>query len=426
MEDDRAEVEGTPGTAGAAQPPEPDLPGPFAVGRYARELRQFLRDRPRLKLSGEVVNLGSGRGGHAYFELRDSDGAVPCAMWASDVERMRLADGALRDGVEVVIAGGPDFYAGSGSSSPRFSFRVDYLRLAGEGDLMAKLAALRKELRAEGLFEPQKRLPRPRLPRRIGVVTAEAGAARRDLVAGLERRGWRGTIVWGFAPVQDRHAAPRIIRAIQDLAAVGDVEAIVVCRGGGSLADLWAFCDETLCRTVALLAVPVISAVGHEVDSTLIDDVAAIACSTPTHAAEAVVPLDCDAARAQLPARAATLHRAGRSALGERSRHLLAAARVPGRHLDAHMLALHQRLREIRAAADRGVNERARADLARRTQTLRALDPERTLERGYALVEGPDEQPLSRASAAIEAERVAIRFADGKVAARVEDGGEDD
>ena len=98
--------------------------------------------------------------------------------------------------------------------------------------------------------------------------------------------------------MQDRHAAPAIAAAIQDLAAQPQVEAIVVTRGGGSLADLWAFCDETLCRTVAMLRVPVISAVGHERDSTLIDDVAAVACSTPTHAAEAAVPLDCGVARA--------------------------------------------------------------------------------------------------------------------------------
>ena len=127
--------------------------------------------------------------------------------------------GALRDGAEVVIAGGPDYFPGSATSSPGFSFRVTHLRLAGEGDLLARLAALRKQLQAEGLFELQKQLARPVLPKTIGVVTAETGAARRDLLAGLERRGWRGTVVWAFAPVQDRHAAPAIAAAIQGLAA---------------------------------------------------------------------------------------------------------------------------------------------------------------------------------------------------------------
>src|SRR5204863_7212630 len=166
----------------------------------------------------------------------------------------------------------------------------------------ARLARLRRQLASEGLFEPQKALSLPHLPRRIGVVTAEAGAARRDFLAGLERRGWRGTIVWAYAPVQDRRAAPASASAIRDRAAYARVETIVVTRGGGSIADLWAFCDETLCRTVALTPVPVISAVGHEVDRTLIDDVAAVSCSTPTHAAEATVQVDCGAARERLRA----------------------------------------------------------------------------------------------------------------------------
>ena len=135
------------------------------------------------------------------------------------------------------------------------------MRLAGEGDLLARLEALRKQLRAEGLFELQKQLARPLLPKTIGVVTAET-RRRPARPARRARSGaaGRGTVVWAFAPVQDRHAAPAIAAAIQDLAARPEVEAIVVTRGGGSLADLWAFCDETLCRTVAMLRVPVVSA----------------------------------------------------------------------------------------------------------------------------------------------------------------------
>ena len=194
--------------------------------------------------------------------------------------------------------------------------------------------------------------------RTIGVVTAETGAARRDLLAGLRRRGWAGTVVWAFAPVQDRHAAPAITAAIQDLAAQPQVEAIVVTRGGGSLADLWAFCDETLCRTVAMLRVPVVSAVGHERDSTLIDDVAAVACSTPTHAAEAVVPLDCGVARLGLERSIASLSRAAEGAVRTRTPHLVALARGPARALRRERLALNQKTREIRAASERGVAER--------------------------------------------------------------------
>ncbi|MEX2448036.1 MAG: exodeoxyribonuclease VII large subunit, partial [Solirubrobacterales bacterium] len=276
-----------------------DLPGPFPVGRYAATLRDELRKRARVQLIGEITGLRHTKK-QSYFELRDADGAVPCTIWADELARLGLPADALRDGAEFVAGGGPDYFVGSPTSSPGFSFRVTQLRLAGEGDLLARLAALRKQLRAEGLFELQKQLARPALPKAIGVVTAESGAARRDLLAGLRRRGWAGTVVWAFAPVQDRRAAPAIAAAIQDLAARPQIEAIVVARGGGSLADLWAFCDETLCRTVAMLRVPVVSAVGHERDATLIDDVAAVACSTPTHAAEAAVPLECHAARRDL------------------------------------------------------------------------------------------------------------------------------
>jgi exodeoxyribonuclease VII large subunit len=378
-----------------------ELPGPFPVGRYAKTLREELRKRARVQLIGEVTGLRH-TSKQTYFELRDSEGAVPCTIWANELGGLKLPDGVLRDGAEFVAAGGPDYFIGSPTSSPGFSFRVTHLRLAGEGDLLARLEALRKQLRAEGLFELQKQLARPLLPRTIGVVTAEAGAARRDLLAGLARRGWAGTVVWGFAPVQDRHAAAAIAAAIQDLAARPEIEAIIVTRGGGSLADLWAFCDETLCRTVAMLRVPVVSAIGHERDSTLIDDVAAVACSTPTHAAEAAVPLDCVAARRGLERSAATLRRAADRVLARPVAQAWVArlARAAGTALD----------RRHTAICHVGV-------------ALRAHDPERTLERGYALAETTGGEPVTSAEAARAAARVRLRFSDGGVGATIDEGG---
>jgi exodeoxyribonuclease VII large subunit len=427
------------------------LPGPFAVGTYARKLQGWMRERARVQLIGEVTGVGRSKV-QAYFELRDGEGAIPCAIWLNDLEKAGLGEGSLRDGAEVVISGGLDYYPGGGHASPNFCFRATHVRLAGEGDLIARLEALRKQLRAEGLFELQKQLHRPALPRAIGVVTAETGAARRDLCAGLERRGWGGAVIWGFAPVQDRHAAPAIGRALQDLAARPEVEAIVVTRGGGSLADLWAFCDETLCRTVAMLRVPVISAVGHERDKTLIDDVAAVACSTPTHAAEAAVPLDCLAARESLERCAIALRRAGEGAVAHRSRHLGALARGPARALQRQRSDLNQKIREIRAASERGLADRAgrqerigtvvlerarrraigadmekrRAALRRAEVTLRAHEPERTLERGYALVEGEGGEPVTSAAAAAAAGEVKLRFADGRLRARIDAAGDGD
>src|SRR3954468_22450605 len=343
----------------------PGYPGPFAVGRYAEKLRDQVRGFARVCVIGEVTGVRiPPRGTNVYFELRDADGALPCAMWRNDFEASGLGEDELRDGVEVVAAGPCDFYPGSATPPPRFSFRVEELRLAGEGDLLARLARLRRQLAAEGLFEHQKLLARPALPRRIGVVTAEASAARRDLLAGLERRGWMGRIIWGYEPVQDRRAAPAIAAAIRDLAAVGDVEAIVVTRGGGSIADLWAFCDETLCRTVALTPVPVISAVGHDVDRTLIDDVAAVCCSTPTHAAETVVAVDCARARERLRADAVRVDAAGRKTVVEGARALAERSRVPAYAVQRHRTQLHQKARELRAAVRRG--RATRADYQRR------------------------------------------------------------
>ena len=419
------------------------LTGPFPVGTYAAALRDRLRGFTRVQVFGEVFGFKAGRA-KVWFELRDAAGALPCSMWREDFDKLRLEP--LADGTQVVVAGGCDYYPGSRTASPGFSFSVARLRVAGEGDLLAQLEQLRRRLHAEGLFEPQKALARPVLPRCIGVVTGESGKARDDVLAGLRRRGWAGQVVWGFAPVQDRHAAPAIRRALTDLASCPEVDVIVVARGGGSLADLFAFCDETLCRTVALLRVPVISSVGHHTDRTLLDDVAAVACSTPTHAAETAVPVDCHAARVALAASGARLERLGRRAVVDRARTLSRLSRAPAHHVERHRARLHQVLRELRAASRRAVVageranrtqavalsrralaasaageraavrvgaeaasldrvsaaalERRRRDLDRILGTLAAHDPQRTLERGYALLEDPAGEPVTSAAAA--------------------------
>ncbi len=416
------------------------LPGPYPVGAYAAQLRSRLRQFAQVQLVGELWSLRRSRA-RIYFELRDERGALPCSMWLSDFEALGLS---VEDGVRVVVGGGCDYYPGSASSSPSFSFAVSELRIAGEGDLLAALQRLRVKLDGEGLFEPQKRLPRPLFPRVIGVVTGERGKARDDVLAGLTRRGWAGRVVWAFAPVQDRHAAPQIAAALRELAALQEVEVVIVARGGGSLADLFAFCDETLCRTVALLRVPVISSVGHHTDRTLIDDVAAVCCSTPTHAAEAAVPLDISAARDRLRGFAVQLQRQGRRGLLVRAQLLTQLSRAPYQHLARHRVRLHQLVRELRAAGRRAVSERRklaavhllvlrrgqeralgsgvparRRELERLVLALAAHDPERTLRRGYALVEDRAGELVTTAAAARRAADVSLRFADGGVPARV-------
>ena len=449
-----SDLQSTPAEASA-------LPGPYPVGQYAARLKRRLLEFTRVQLEGEVWGFRGSRA-RVYFELRDTRGAVPCSMWRSEFETLGLT---LLDGMKVIVGGGCDYYPGSSVSSPSFSFSVTELRIAGEGDLLAALQRLRRQFDAEGLFAPQKLLPRPLVPRTIGVVTGEQGKARDDVLAGLRRRGWAGRLVWAFVPVQDRHAAPRIAAALRELAAIEEVEVVIVARGGGSLADLLEFCDETLCRTVALLRTPVIASVGHHTDRTLIDDVAAVSCSTPTHAAEAAVRIDCRAARADLAASARSLERHGRAAVLGRARTLAQLSRAPAEHVARHRVRLHQRLRELRASARRRVadgrrlaavhtvvlerkagvtaldRERRLAELhgrarrfvsvgadatARRSEDLERLalalgahDPERTLARGYALVEDGAGEPVTTARSARTAGEVALRFRDGRVPARV-------
>jgi exodeoxyribonuclease VII large subunit len=397
-----------------------------------------------VQLVGEMVNLRLS-GARAYFELRDATGAIPCAAWRGDWDEMVVRAGVSpAEGMQIVVAGGCDYYPGSATSSPGFSFSVTDLRVAGEGDLLARIDRLRKKLDAEGLLELQKLLPRPLIPRTIGVITGEGGKARDDVLAGLARRGWAGRLVWGFAPVQDRHAAPAIVRALGDLAAVAEVEIVIVARGGGSLADLLCFCDETLCRTVALLGVPVVASVGHHTDRTLLDDVAAVSCSTPTHAAEAAVGVDCRRARSDLAVAAGRLGDHGRRAVVSRARTLTGLSRAPAEHIGRQRARLHQQLREARAAGRRRIaserattarralvlerkvsssildcRERRTRELERLALALAGHEPQRTLERGYVLVQSPDGQPLTSATEAREREELRLRFADESLRAKV-------
>jgi exodeoxyribonuclease VII large subunit len=424
--------------------PDSALAGPFPVGEYAAALRSKLRSFAHVQLMGELVNLRPSRA-RVYFELRDAGGAIPCSAWRQDWETMiARGGGAPAEGMQVVVAGGCDYYPGSSTSSPGFSFAVRDLRVAGEGDLLARIERLRRQLDGEGLLERQKLLARPALPRAIGVVTGEGGKARDDVLAALARRGWAGRLVWAFTPVQDRHAAPAIVRALGDLAALACVDVVIVARGGGSLADLLCFCEESLCRTVALLGVPVIASVGHHTDRTLLDDVAAVSCSTPTHAAEAAVPVDCRRARSELPRSAARLHEHSRRAVLVRARQLALLSRAPGAHLERQRGRLHQQLREIRAGARRrlqderslgarravvlarkrasslhDVRERRPRELERLALALTSHDPQRTLERGYVLACSDEGEPVLSAASARQARELRLRFADGELPASV-------
>ena len=402
-----------------------------------------------MQVIGEIANLRPPARTRVYFELRDGDGALPCAMWRNDWERLGAVAQTLADGAQVIVEGGCDYYPGSASASPAFSFNVKSIRVAGEGDLLAQIERRRQALAADGLLDRQRALTRVLLPRTIGIVCAKGGKARRRPARGARAARLGGAHRLGVRPRAgpQRRAADRA--ALHELAASGEVEVIVVTRGGGSPTDLLAFSDEMLCRTVALLAVPVIASIGHHTDHTLLDDVAAESCSTPTHAAEAAVPLQLRRG----PRRDARLARRGCGATrarasSHRARLLAAMSRAPAVHIARHRRTLHQTLRELRAssrrrrrggarperpprplarAAARGRAARLHASAAPPSSSgsrlaLAAHDPQRTLARGYALVEDPASgHPVSSAAAARAAGRVRLRFADDAVAARIED-----
>ena len=354
------------------------------------------------------------------------------------------------EGVQVVVAGGCDYYTGSASASPSFSFAVSDLRVAGEGDLLARIDRLRKLLDAEGLPGASAALTPVRSCHEPSVsLTGEGGKARDDVLAALARRGWVGPASSGASPrPKTTTRPPRSDAHYRIWQLLGGVDVVIVARGGGSLADLLCFCDETLCRTVALLAVPVIASVGHHTDRTLLDDVAAVSCSTPTHAAEAAVGgATATAARgAELAPgrRLLTGSDHGRRAVLGRARTLASLTRAPAEQVARHRAGLHQQLREMRAAGRRRIASeherttrralvlerkaaaaavdcrgRRTLELERLALALAAHDPQRTLERGYALVQAPSGEPIASAAAARAQSAVRLRFADDTVAAEI-------
>ena len=343
-----------------------------------------------MQLFGEVWNLRVSRA-KVYFELRDADGALPCSMWRNDFDALRARRAARSPTARrSSSAAGWTTTSAAARRRRRSRSRSAALRVAGEGDLLAQLDRLRKTLDAEGLFAPQKLLARPALPRTIGVVTGEGGKARDDVLAGLRaaRLGRAHRVGVRAGPGPPRRAADHAPRC-RTSRRPAQVDVIVVARGGGSLADLFCFCDETLCRTVALLGVPVIASVGHHTDRTLIDDVAALSCSTPTHAAESAVPVHCAGAPSRADGRRLGVHGA-RRCVARRGRRRGAAAERPRRAARCctarrrsrgcrarpastsprERARLHQRLREIRASGRRRVERRARAHRARSALVL--------------------------------------------------------
>ena len=372
--------------------------------------------------------------GHWYFSLKDPDSSVPCVMFRTANLKAGIRP---KDGDQVLAEGYVDVYAPQG----KYQLYVMGLRPAGLGDLYIRLEELKRKLAAEGLFDPGRKRPLPMKPKKVAVVTSASGAALHDILNVSGMRCPSVPIVLVPTAVQGAGAGKEIAEGIRKANAETDADVIIVARGGGSAEDLWCFNDEAVARAVAGSAKPVVSGVGHEVDTTLCDLAADVRASTPSNAAEIVFP-DNRELRSRVNLIRSGLIRAGTGSL--RRAELLwreAAQRLAALSPDKRVALLMNRqemarlrmvsamsarleaaasaLKDTNALLRQGITDRMK-DAEHRTARLRerltAVSPMAVLDRGYALVYDAEETLLTRAAEAEKRDRMTLRFADGKVA----------
>jgi exodeoxyribonuclease VII large subunit len=267
-----------------------DRDAPLTVSQFTRRVRDAIRAEVSgtVRVVGELSNVARPPGGHVYFTLKDEASEVRCVMWRSDARGLKFE---MQDGLEVLASGSVDVYEPRG----QYQLYVKRLEPRGVGALELAFRQLRDRLEKEGLFDPAKKKPLPRYPSRIALVTSASGAAVQDMLRTLHRRYPKLHILVRDVRVQGDGAAEQIAQAIRELNRrrdrLGGIDVMIVGRGGGSLEDLWAFNEEAVARAIAVSSIPIVSAVGHEVDFTIADFVADVRAATPTAAAEMVVPV---------------------------------------------------------------------------------------------------------------------------------------
>lgn len=385
-----------------------------------------------VRVRAEVSGFKRHSSGHCYLTLKDDRAAMDGVIWKGQAAALRFRP---EDGIEVIATGRLTTYPGRS----KYQIVIERLELAGQGALMALLDQRRRALAAEGLFDEGRKRPLPFLPRTIGVVTSPTGAVIRDILHRLADRCPTRVLVWPVA-VQGEGAAAQVAAAVAGFGAMATPpDLVIVARGGGSIEDLWAFNEEVVVRAVAACPVPVISAVGHETDTTLCDFAADRRAPTPTAAAEMAVPVrgDLMVGLREQGARMARCAARYRERAGERLAHV--ARRLPAP--DAILSPQRQRLDDAAARLARALGRRlavARGDLAHVAGALRprllsdrlaakraALDglwrlavtlhPERPLQKGYAWVERQAGGVVTSAAAAKAAGALRLHFADGTV-----------
>ena len=440
----------------------------YTVSRLNREARNLVEGGfPPLWIEGELSNLSRPGSGHLYFSLKDHDAQVRCAMFRMAASRVRFAP---RDGLKVLARARVTLYEARGE----FQLQVEHLEEAGEGALRRAFEALKTRLAAEGLFDQAAKRALPPLPRRIGVLTSPAGAAIRDVLHVLERRFPAIPVLVYPIPVQGAEAAPRIAHMLRTASRRAECDVLILTRGGGSLEDLWPFNEEIVARAIRASSIPVVSAVGHEIDVTIADFAADLRAPTPSAAAELVVPDAQDWMR-QREALSGRLLRAGRRMLARaRERWTWLGGRLAQQHPRTHLRQQMQRLDELTlrlgAAQTRAVErartrleratarlaaaspavrierlieraatlarrlrermtrrlERDRTSLAAAARALQAVSPLATLARGYAIVSAPDGEVVRDASQVAPGDRISARLAHGRLNAIVQSREEDE
>jgi exodeoxyribonuclease VII large subunit len=419
----------------------------LSVGELDRRLKRAIEGAAvDAWVEGEIGSMRPSGSGHVYFVLKDEseDACIDCVMYRSSAIR---AGRVLQDGARIRLRGRATLWAPRG----RLQFVVDIARPAGRGALLEALEVLKKKLQDEGLFAPERKRPIPPEPRIIGVVTSASGAAIHDIVQVAFRRGG-ARILLAPASVQGAEAPSQIIAAMDRLERVPGVDVIVIGRGGGASDDLSAFNDEALTRRVAACKVPVVSAVGHEIDTTLTDLVADLRAATPSQAAEMLVPSAADRRQVlvEIHARLLSKVRGGlvdpRTILGDkrqavddlemRLREVIRLRLVDRQRritaLDHRLSTHHPRTRLERVRGDLGALEvrlssgirermlKLHESIAERAASLHALSPLAVLGRGYSIALRADGRAITRHSEVEPGEQITVRVHRGQLVATVE------
>jgi exodeoxyribonuclease VII large subunit len=391
---------------------------PWPVRLLSMKIADYVEKMSVLWVEGQVVQLTRRPGQRtAYLTLRDPDVDMSLSV-AIQTNALDAMAAPLAQGVRVVLQAKPVFWTQRGS----LMLDARQIRPVGVGELLARVEHLKRTLASEGLFDADRKRPLPFLPRTVGLICGRAGAAEKDVVENARRRWPTVRFVIREVAVQGSSAVQEVMAALDELDRIDDVDVIVIARGGGSVEDLLPFSNEALVRAVAAARTPVVSAIGHDVDTPLLDHVADWRASTPTDAGKAVVP-DARAEHHGIRQSRERARRALRSRVESERRQLVA---IRSRPVMAHPGAMIEaRRQELEALTDRARRRvlasvhRASDQIGHLRAQVRSLSPQSTLERGYAVVQHRDGRVVSDQAEVTVDELLRIRVARGDFAARV-------